>query len=251
MFNGNVLQGWYFCMQALPMLGRSGLKRFVFIPLLINIAVFSGLALLLSHYVQQWLADLNQMLPAWLAWLNYVLVPLLIFMFLLGMFFLFNLIANLVAAPFNGLLAEAVSQQECPGRALHTESVLALLGRTLKRELGKILYYLPRVLGLCILSWIPGLNLFAPVLWFCFIAWMVAVQYVDYAADNDGRSFDELRAFLALRPLTTLGLGSVIMLGLGVPLLNFIVIPLGVVAATLYWLAFTQVDAASPFKTLR
>lgn len=237
MFNGNALQGLGFCLRALPMLGQAGLKRYVFIPLLLNVAIFSALAVWLSHFVQQWLVELNNFLPAWLAWLNYVVIPVLIFMFLLGMFFFFNLVANLVAAPFNGLLAEAVSQRECPQRALHTESVAGLITRTLKREISKILYFLPRVLGLCILSWIPGLNLFAPLLWFWFIAWMVAVQYVDYAADNDGRSFVELRQFLNARPLTTLGFGSVIMLGLGVPVLNFIVIPLGVIAATLFWLS--------------
>lgn len=236
MLKGNALQGFMLCMQALPMLGQKGIKRYVIIPLVLNVLIFSALAFMMSNFAQQALGGLNNFLPSWLAWLTYVFVPVLIFMFLLGMFFFFNLIANLVAAPFNGLLAQAVSQRESPQRAVYSESIVALLKRTLRRELSKIFYYLPRVLALLMFSWIPGLNLLAPFLWFCFIAWMVAVQYVDYAADNEGRSFVELREQLASQPLSTLGFGGVIMAGLAVPLLNFIVIPLGVVAATLFWL---------------
>lgn len=253
MFKGNVLQGFILCMQALPMLRQKGIKRYVVIPLLLNIMIFSALAVLLSHYAEQILGDLRGFLPGWLAWLTYVLVPLLIFMFLLGMFFLFNLIANLVAAPFNGLLAQAVSREQSPERVLYTESLLALVRRTLRREISKILYYLPRMLVLFIISWIPGLNLFAPFLWGAFIAWMVAVQYVDYAADNEGRSFAELRSLLASQPLSTLGFGGVIMAGLAVPLLNFIVIPLGVIAATLFWLQLNPPAGEKPvgLKALR
>ena len=45
-------------------------------------------------------------LPGWLDWLRYILWPLFAVAAVLVTFFTFSLVANLVASPFNGLLAE-------------------------------------------------------------------------------------------------------------------------------------------------
>ena len=47
--------------------------------------------------------------------------------------------------------------------------------RALWREVQKILYYLPRAIGLLIIGLIPVVNLVAAVLWFLFNSWMMAL----------------------------------------------------------------------------
>lgn len=53
--------------------------------------------------------------------------------------------------------------------------------RIMKREWQKFAWYLPRAIVLLILYFIPGIGqTIAPVLWFLFSAWMLAIQYCDY-----------------------------------------------------------------------
>lgn len=55
----------------------------------------------------------------------------------------------------------------------------------MKREWQKLAWYLPRAIVLLILYFIPGIGqTVAPVLWFLFSAWMLAIQYCDYPFDN-------------------------------------------------------------------
>jgi CysZ protein len=52
--------------------------------------------------------------------------------------------------------------------------------RIMKREWQKLAWYLPRAIVLLILYFIPGIGqTVAPVLWFLFSAWMLAIQYCD------------------------------------------------------------------------
>ncbi len=53
--------------------------------------------------------------------------------------------------------------------------------RIMKREWQKLARYLPRAIVLLLLYFIPGVGqTVAPVLWFLFSAWMLAIQYCDY-----------------------------------------------------------------------
>ncbi len=47
-------------------------------------------------------------LPDWLSFLSYILWPLFVALLVLMVFFTFTLVANIIAAPFNGFLAEKV-----------------------------------------------------------------------------------------------------------------------------------------------
>lgn len=57
--------------------------------------------------------------------------------------------------------------------------------RIMKREVQKLAYYLPRAIVLLLLYLIPGIGqTVAPLLWFGFSAWMLAIQYCDYPFDS-------------------------------------------------------------------
>ncbi len=53
----------------------------------------------------------------------------------------------------------------------------------------KLAYILPRMAILFVISWIPVINLIAPLLWGAFTAWTMAITYLDYPMDNNKVSF--------------------------------------------------------------
>ncbi|MNM84862.1 putative sulfate transport protein CysZ [compost metagenome] len=146
--------------------------------------------------------------------------------------------ANIIAAPFNGFLAEKVEvvvrgQDNFP--AFSWGELMAMVPRTIGRELRKLAYFLPRMIGLFILSLIPGLNLIAAPLWLLFGIWMMAVQYIDYPADNHKLGWNEMLAWLRAKRWQSLGFGGSTYLALLVPGLNLLVMPAAVAGAVVFW----------------
>ena len=99
--NNPVLTVGYF-FQGLKLLTRQELRKFVLIPVLINIVLYS-IALILGYYYVSDLID--QFIPDWLTWLSWILWPLFFISFFIAGFFTFTILANLIAAPFYGMLA--------------------------------------------------------------------------------------------------------------------------------------------------
>lgn len=221
-----------------------GLKRFWIIPLLINTLSICGLIWYFTQMIDDHLLlPLISWLPDWLGgakkWLENLLIGSLI-IFLLPLWLLgFAIFGTLLASPFSGLLAERIIDQaniETDSNLAHWKNWLPLMAKTVAREFAKLAYYLPRALVLLIFTFIPGFNLAAPFLWLLFSAWMAALQYLDYPADILGHSFEDTRQLLWRQKLRTLGFGSVVLMATLVPVLNFLVIPVTVVAATHLWI---------------
>ena len=159
----------------------------------------------------------------------------------------FNIVANLIAAPFNAFLAAAV-QAHLSGEAA-PDSGRSLLGEVIHgiaRELQKLGYYLPRVFGVLLLSLVPFVSPFAPLLWLVFAGWMMALQYLDYPMDNNSRSFAQVRDVLRKDRVTALGFGFATLATALVPIVNFIVMPAAVAGATVYWFNLDSVADRSP-----
>ncbi|MCM2330255.1 CysZ protein [Geopseudomonas sagittaria] len=223
---------------GLKLILRPGLRLFVLLPLTINLLLFVGLIVLAVREFEGWVASLMPGLPTWLSFLEYLLWPLFVVLVLLILFFSFTLLANLIAAPFNGFLAEkveAVVRGEDTSPPFSWGELLAMIPRTLARELRKLAYFLPRALGLLVLSLIPGLNLIAAPLWLLFGVWMMAVQYIDYPADNHKLGWDEMLAWLRAKRWQSLGFGTATYAALLVPGLNILLMPAAVAGATVFW----------------
>jgi len=233
--HGNPLRGARYFLAGLRLILRPGVKRFVFVPLLVNAVLFSAL---IYFGASEFSGLMDRFLPGWLDWLRWLLWPVFVLAIALVVFFVFSVVGNLIAAPFNGFLAEAV-ERDLTGRALPTQSgwsyVAAEVRRSLVSELRKIAYFLPRALPILLLFLVPGLNLAAPFLWVAFGAWMLAIQYADYPMANHGLGFAEQRACLRERRLLALGFGGAAMFALVIPIVNFIVIPASVAGATAMW----------------
>lgn len=237
---GNPLKGAGYLLRGLQMLPDPSIRHFVIVPLLINVLLFGGAIALVFGQFNGWVDYLlHRVLPDWhwLEFLRYLLWPLLALLVLIVVYYGFTIVANIIAAPFNGLLSEKV-ERKLRGAVVTDEGwkeLLALIPRTLAREVAKLVYYLPRVLLLLVLTFIPLVGLVSPILWFLFGAWMMSIQYCDYPMDNNKVSFSQMKEMLKAQRLTSVGFGSLIQLGMMVPLLNLVLMPAAVVGATLYW----------------
>jgi CysZ protein len=231
---GNPLLGIRYFGRGFSLLTNKGLKRFVALPILINALLMTALIYLGGSWLLdkiQWLID---WFPSWLSWLTWIITPVAALTLISITLYFFTAILNLVAGPFNGLLSEAV-EIKITGATIPDEPIVKQIFRTLQRELKKLAYFIPRYLGLLVISFIPVINIVSPLLWFIFGAWILTLQYLDYALDNNGHSFADLHKALKIQPLTTLGFGFVVAVVFMIPVVNLFVMPAAVCGATLYW----------------
>lgn len=224
--------------RGFQLISVPGIRKFVIIPLCVNVILFSAAFSYLIVKLQQWFAIMDDWLPSWLNWLEWLLWPLAIISIVVAFSFIFAAVANWLAAPFNGMLAEKV-EQYLTGEPLTDNGWLDLikdLPRLLLREWKKLLYYLPRALLCLVFFFIPlfGQTL-APFVWFIFSAWMMAIQYLDYPFDNHKIPFSTMRQALAGRFTESMSFGIMAMLFTMIPVVNLLVMPVAICGATALW----------------
>lgn len=235
---GDPLYGAGCLVRGGKLLSHPRLRRFIIVPLLVNILIFGSLiGWGLSHIVD-WVNGWMDWLPGWLGFLEWILWPLIGIAIALVTGYAFTAVALLIASPFNALLAEK-AEELITGRPVAGLEGLgaALMGvpRGILREIAKLIYYLPMALFVLVLSLVPALNAIAPLLWFLLGAWMMSLQFVDYPMDNHRHSFRDVRVAVAGRRLSSLGFGGLVAACASVPLLNFFVVPAAVVGATILY----------------
>lgn len=232
------LSGPQYLGEGLKLILRPGLRLFVLLPLTLNLLLFIALIGFAMREFGGWVDAFMPSLPDWASFLEYLIWPLFVALVVLLVFFTFTMIANIIAAPFNGFLAEKVEvvvrgQDDFP--PFSWAELVAMVPRTIGRELRKLGYFLPRAAGLLILSFIPMVNLVSTPLWFVFGIWMMAVQYIDYPADNHKLGWNEMLAWLREKRWQSLGFGGSVYLALLIPFVNIVMMPAAVAGATLFW----------------
>ncbi|MTW20155.1 sulfate transporter CysZ [Allochromatium palmeri] len=229
------ISGAGYLLQGLRLITRPGIKRFVAIPLLLNMLVFSAAIYVGVQQFEALMGFMDSKLPSWLDWLDWLLWPLFILFLLVVVFQTFGLLANLIAAPFNGLLAEKVELM-LTGRPIEQDGdydrLLAELGPTLLDESRKLAYALLWAIPFLVLLFVPVVG---TVLWFLYTAWMLAVEYSDYPMGNHGLRFGEIRRRLRERRALSLSFGAAAAGMAMVPVLNFLLMPSAVAGATAMW----------------
>ncbi|MGD9153165.1 MAG: sulfate transporter CysZ [Gammaproteobacteria bacterium] len=235
----NPFSGIHYLFRGFNMLTTPGIKRFVIIPLIINIILFSLLIGLGYHFISY----LISLLPHWLHWLSWLIIPIFFIASSIIIIYIFTIVANLIGAPFNSLLSEKVQLLTTGKKPREDEGfkeAIKDIPRTLKREWHKIVYYIPRALLLLILFFIPIINVIAGILWFVFGCWMMAVEYVDYPMDNHKKPFKELHHYLHTHCLQSLTFGASVAIISMIPVINFFVMPAAVIGGTLMYLENSQ-----------
>jgi CysZ protein len=234
--------GMHYVFEGLRLIRQPGLRRYVAVPLLVSVVFFSAAIMGLVYWLEALIEWLLGYLPDWLSWLQFLLWPVFFLLCVLLIFYSFSIITNLIAAPFNGMLAEAV-EKHLTGQPIETGGWKALardIVPSLVSELRKLLYFLLRALPLGLLFLIPGVNLAAPFLWALFSAWMLAIEYIDYPMANHLLHFSTQRRLLRSRRFLAYGFGGGSLLLTMIPLLNFLAMPVSVAGATAMWVGELQ-----------
>lgn len=230
--------GVAYFVQGMGLLLKPRIRTFVLLPLLANMLLFAGAFYWLWQQLDALSAWLETSLPGWLSWLEWLLWPLAIVSLLVSFALLFGILANWIAAPFNGLLAERVEEYltQQPAQPVGLAGLLKDLPRLLGREWLKLKYYLPRALGCLLLFFVPVIGqTVAPLVWFLFTAWMMGIQYCDYPFDNHKVPFASMRSALGREKATTLGFGAMTALLGSLPIINFFIMPVAICGATAMW----------------
>ncbi len=232
------LQGVGFAFSGFSLILQKGIRPFVVVPLLINIAVFSlGIWFAKSQF-DGLMAKMLGWLPAWLSWLEYILWPLFAALIFIAVYYTFTIVANLLASPFNALLAERV-EQKLNGQPVPEfkgyKALAGTIGKTLTSELRKVFYMLKWLPLLLILSVIPVVNFIAPFAWMAYGSWMLSLQYTDYAMGNHELYIKQELNLLRKSRSVALGFGGALTVMMMIPVVNFFVMPVGVAAGTSFW----------------
>jgi len=165
-------------------------------------------------------------------------------------FFLFTLLATVIAAPFNELISEKTEQLVTGNFQDSPFSFLQLL-KDSARGIGHFFRILGVYFGILIASLflllVPGIGpmLFAAAM-VLNTSYMLAYEYLGYPMDRRRFTFKQKRRFLRSRLKWTMGFGLGNAALASVPVLNLVVMPAAVVGGTLLFLDLTAATTKTP-----
>lgn len=229
------ISGFFLPFQGVRLIFSPGLRRFVAIPLLLNIVIFAALAYVAGVYFEDFM---DRWLPSqsWLEFLRWILWLLFAVAYALALFYGFTMIANLIAAPFNGILAARIEEKLTGVRPAEAdESLLKAIGPAIAGELGKILYFASRAIPLLLLFFVPGLNILVSIGWVLFGLWFLAIEYADYPMGNHAVRPKTQRQHLRRKRVKSLAFGAGVTVMMLIPVLQFAAMPAAVAGATRLW----------------
>jgi len=219
---------------------------YVAVPFLINLVIFSLAVWFGIDRFDTLLASLTPDTSAW--WwplVKYLLWLVAVLLTALAVFFLFAIVGNLVASPFNDILSAKVEKlltgtlPETPGRGFIRDSLHTLLDEVLK-----IAVFIGGLLLLLLLMLLPAVGpLIYSLLSMIWTALFLVVDYTSFIFSRRQLSFRDQRLFLRQRRLAALGFGLGSLCLLAIPLLQFFTIPLGVIGAVQFWNDQVKLDA--------
>ena len=223
------------------------LLAYVVLPALVNILLFALLFVILRSYGGDLVEALEGLMagdhPWYLAWLVMLARALLwlvvVVVVAVVAFFTVYFLGNVIAAPFNDLLSAKVEAirlglEEEP---FSLSAFMADIGFTVKEELKRLGFFLLISMGLILLNVIPLVGSAAH---FVIGGWLMllffALEYLDLPMARGRRHPFSQRWKVVRRNLVICtGFGTSTALLLGIPLLNFLCIPLAVVGGTLMY----------------
>ena len=127
--NGNFVTGAGYFLRGLAMTFQPGLRRFVVIPLIANVVLFSLMGWLLYEVITDFYEAAMLTVPEWLQFLSWIITPLLWLVGGLMTGYISTLLVLMLTSPFHALLAEKVEE------SITGEPVPALEGAATQSEM--------------------------------------------------------------------------------------------------------------------
>lgn len=227
---------------------------YVTIPILVNlvvgVALYVGLLFFgwdgvtaLTVRLSNWLDSLITNLPAWLGFLEYLIIGvgfllhfLLVVVLLLLIGFLLVQFGVLVGAPWYGKLSEQLEEIRMGQLQVVEVGMVRDISRALLFELKKLMLAVGVGLLLLLLNLVPGIGTLAAAAGgIAFAALIVCLDFLDAPLERRRLKFRE-KLGLVLGCLPASASFSLVCLGLvSIPLLNLLTIPLCVASGTLFF----------------
>ncbi len=206
---------------------------YVWIPLLINIAVYVivvGLGIyfygdLMAYFMptgDQWYIAILRVF----AWVIFTAV------IGLGIFFTFFIVASTIASPFNERLSAKYEELLTGQRVLEGLGTTSVITQEIKRLIVYVVIFGMLLLFTSVISFIPFVNFVIPLLWFFFAVYVVAFEFISYVLDRRGLLLGVKLSYMRSRFFRCGGFGMATAWGMLIPIVNVAVIPCAVVGAT-------------------
>jgi CysZ protein len=230
--------GFFSLWQAFRfLLANPSLLKYVAIPFVINVLVFSA--------TLYWGVDLfNGMVGEYLGpqdvW--YWQVIAVIVKVIAGLvtavvvFFAFTVVGNLIASPFNDVLSERTEQLLTGQRndaPFSLKIFMADMWRVLGDEVRKMTIFVVLMIFLVLFNFVPVAG--PPVYGFFSVVltlFFLVVEYTGYVFSRKHLGFSDQRRFILGNFMASVGFGLAVMCMLLIPFVQFITIPIAVIAAT-------------------
>ncbi len=226
---------------------------YVAIPILVNfvvgVALYAGLLFFGLESVEglivnlsHWLDALIAKLPAWLSFLEYLIIGvgfllrlLLIVGLLLVIGFLFVQFGVLLGSPWYGKLSEQLEELRTGQLQVVEVGMVQDISRALLYELKKLVLAMGVGLPLLLLNLVPGIGtVIATVGGVTLAATIICLDFLDASLERRRLPFRE-KLGIVFRSLPASASFSLVCLGLvSIPLLNLLTIPLCVASGTLF-----------------
>ncbi len=239
---GDFLVGFSYPWRALSLLFDKRYRHLMWVPVVITLVVLSSTLTFVALNFHNWTAGI---LPWWLAYLEWLLLPLLVLVILIAYYFTFVQISNLIASPFNARLCQTLMQEEA-GEPLAVKTIpkspLRSAVSAVGREVLKFITYIICLIGLGMLFLLPFVGLlFTPLLIYFYVYWS-AFEYLDYPMGEAGFPLPDVRQKIRNQRALMLGFGAGQTLLTMIPLLNLVAVPTGAASATQLYLEQRQLD---------
>jgi CysZ protein len=220
------------------------LRRYVLVPLLVNLVVGVGLDLAVLLPSLRAVDDLTAGLPGWAAVLGDVLRAVLVVFWLLVIAYLLASFGVLLGAPWYDRLAERLEELRL-GRAVASpgglRAALGALAYSLAFQIKKLLFVLGVGLLLLVVNVVPGLGQLGGAVGGLALAILLAC--LDVLNPGLGRRRVGFRRSIGLVGKTlpaSAGLGVSCLFLLGLPVLNLLAVPVCVAAGALFFCDYVE-----------
>ena len=217
-----------------------GLLRFIVIPFIINLLVFSLVVWLGLDFFSDTVASRLPQGDSWYWVTLYYFLWVLAFLFTaVVVFFTFTVVGNLIASPFNELLSER-TEELLSGTLQGEPFSLVVFGRdavkSMLDEARKLAVFVALMFALLLLNLIPGFgSAVYAVLATAVTLYFLSVEYLSFTMSRKRLGFKAQRAFIAGRRRLMFGFSCGVLLLLAIPLVQLLGIPMAVIAATRIW----------------
>lgn len=227
------------------LLSNLRLVRYFLFPFAINVVVFGLGTWAFLHYFGDLLHSLVSSPEVWYQYiLYYFAAVVLALLFAVVLVFGFTAVGNLVASPFNDVLSERTEEIRSGQRNEEPFSMKVLVGdaqMAVGNELRKIGLLILIQVGLLLINLVPvvGTVIYAigsPIA----VIFFLAFEYLDFTLSRKRMKFREKWRLIMDNKSACFGMGTTFFFTTIIPFVNFFVMPLAVIGATLLFVQIRQ-----------